>query len=469
MSRADSGRTDRSAALCPQRPLPLTPKLAPMSSPARSRRWDIVFLDRDGTINVRPGDGWVERPEDLVLLPGAGDAIRRLNESGIPVAVVSNQRGVSLGRMTHEAVQAIHARLDTELAASGAHIDGYYYCSHGDGVCDCRKPLPGLLHAAVRDLGITEPVRAAMVGDTEVDVRTARAFGASPVLVGSEAVEGVRHAPDLGAAVALLLDGPPDLAEVPRLEVCGVPIVALGPSAACDLVCRLRAGTHVAVHLCNAYTLSLGLRDGEFRDLLRRGELNLADGQPVARLLRHRGADAVDNRVYGPDLLLDVASKGVDSGLRHYLYGGAPGVAEKLAAALRKHAPAIRIVGVETPPYRDLTERELHELGARVSAAGADVVWVGLGTPRQDVFIDRARETISAPCVGVGAAFDFLTGLKPQAPTWMQQAGLEWLFRLATEPRRLWRRYLIGNSVFVWGAAREQLQLRRRRRTSERL
>jgi N-acetylglucosaminyldiphosphoundecaprenol N-acetyl-beta-D-mannosaminyltransferase len=147
--------------------------------------------------------------------------------------------------------------------------------------------------------------------------------------------------------------------------------------------------------------------------------------------------------------------------LRHYLYGSTPEVLERLVSQLNELAPGVEIIGAEPPPFRLLTEREKAELIARIRRLGPDIVWVGLGTPRQDLFIDQFRDQLGTTLVAVGAAFDFLAGAKRQAPNWMQNSGLEWAFRLATEPRRLWRRYLLGNTRFLCATWSQFLGFRR--------
>lgn len=247
-------------------------------------------------------------------------------------------------------------------------------------------------------------------------------------------------------------------------EVCGVPIAAVGLDGARDLIVESRFGEARAVHLCNAYTLSLAARDEEFRQTLRAGDLNFPDGHPVTQIGRRRGFSEMTARAYGPDLMLAVLDAGRQRGLRHYLYGGGPEVVEALAKRLHTRLPGIEVVGRESPPFRELTGREAGEMAMRIRSAAPDVVWVGLGTPRQDEFVASHAVSLGTTLVGVGAAFDFLAGRKPQAPDWMQRHGLEWAFRLASEPRRLWRRYLIGNTVFVYHVAREELALRRQAR-----
>jgi N-acetylglucosaminyldiphosphoundecaprenol N-acetyl-beta-D-mannosaminyltransferase len=210
----------------------------------------------------------------------------------------------------------------------------------------------------------------------------------------------------------------------------------------------------LAVHLVNAYTLSLAVQDPDFGAMLDRGCLNLPDGAPLVWFGRRAGLDDFRSRVYGPDLTVAVCDRGRSRGIRHYLYGASPEVVTRFAAQLRERFPGIEIVGVESPPFRALSDAEEQQLVHRIHASGADVVWVGLGTPKQDHFVDRFRDRLGLPLVAVGAAFDFLAGEKKMAPRWMQERGLEWLYRLLSEPRRLWKRYLVGNAVFLWGAVR---------------
>jgi N-acetylglucosaminyldiphosphoundecaprenol N-acetyl-beta-D-mannosaminyltransferase len=210
----------------------------------------------------------------------------------------------------------------------------------------------------------------------------------------------------------------------------------------------------LAVHLVNAYTLSLAVRDDGFRALLDRGDLNLPDGTPLVWLGRRKGLHDFTSRVYGPDLTVAVCDRGRERGVKHYLYGGSPDVVERFGGELRRRFPGIEIVAAESPPYRPLEPSEEAELVDRVERSGAHIVWVGLGTPKQDAFVEAFRDRLGVPVVAVGAAFDFLAGDKKMAPRWMQERGLEWLYRLLSEPRRLWKRYLVGNLVFLWGALR---------------
>lgn len=240
----------------------------------------------------------------------------------------------------------------------------------------------------------------------------------------------------------------------PAFRTCGVRLDAVNLRQASDaVITAAREPRPLVTHLCNAYTLSLCVRDRAYAEVIDAGDLNLMDGAPLVWTARRLGFDHCTERVYGPDLMLDVLDRGRPHGLRHHLYGGHPAVTERLEHALVERLPGLRIVGRESPPFRDLTPDEEEAALARLRQSDADVVWVGLGTPRQDIAVQRLRE-LGRPVVAVGAAFDFHAGVKRQAPAWIRRAGLEWLFRLTTEPRRLWKRYLVGNPVFLYGLAR---------------
>jgi len=190
-----------------------------------------------------------------------------------------------------------------------------------------------------------------------------------------------------------------------------------------------------------AHAVMNGYRDPELRGIFNASGLTTPDGMAIVWALRLQGHRRV-SRVYGPDLMQEVCRQGVDQGYRHFLYGGEPGVAEQLADRLTGQFPRLRIAGTYGPPFGELAPEEDRVTVERINASQPDIVWVGLGSPRQEFWMAAHLERISAPVmIGVGAAFDFLSGRKPQAPRWMQRSGLEWLFRLATEPRRLWPRY----------------------------
>lgn len=221
-----------------------------------------------------------------------------------------------------------------------------------------------------------------------------------------------------------------------------------------------RCGQSHVVHFCAAHPTVVARNDLAYRNVLNRG-LNVPDGMGVVLALRFSGHPA--QRLAGSEAFALLCERGVRRGLRHYLFGGAPEIVDHLRQRLRVRYPGIRLVGAESPPFRPMTERELSEASARIRHAGTDLVWVGLGAPKQDWVAERLRERSSAPVIlCVGAAFDFLSGAKRRAPEWMQANGLEWLHRLGCEPRRLWRRYLIGNAVFASAVLSDYLRTGRK-------
>nr|WP_246482061.1 WecB/TagA/CpsF family glycosyltransferase [Methylorubrum zatmanii] len=165
------------------------------------------------------------------------------------------------------------------------------------------------------------------------------------------------------------------------------------------------------------------------------------DGMPLVFMARRLGFPRT-GRVYGPDLMRALTALSARKGYRQYYFGGATGLPERLAGRLRAQFPGLPVAGTFSPPFRPTSPEEDAEIVARINAARPDILWVGLSTPKQEYWMARHRDRLDVPVmVGVGAAFDFLAGTKRQAPAWMQRHGLEWAFRLGTEPRRLWRRY----------------------------
>jgi N-acetylglucosaminyldiphosphoundecaprenol N-acetyl-beta-D-mannosaminyltransferase len=187
--------------------------------------------------------------------------------------------------------------------------------------------------------------------------------------------------------------------------------------------------------------------------------LAVPDGQPLVWALQALGHKRA-TRVYGPDLMAGFCARAARAGTPIYLYGGrTPQALELLEARLRERFPGLRIAGGFSPPFRELSERERREVVAAIDASGAQVVWVGTGQPKQELWMLQMRPRLAAPLlVGVGAAFDFHAGLVSQAPAWMQRGGLEWVYRLSREPRRLWRRYARYNPLFMAGFARQYLR-----------
>ena len=212
------------------------------------------------------------------------------------------------------------------------------------------------------------------------------------------------------------------------------------------------------VCVSNVHALMAAAEDDDLRDALLGSSLNVPDGMPLVWALDLLGHSQRD-RVYGPELMERACDRAVRSGRSFYLYGGRnQGALVQLALNLRTRYPGIRIVGGYSPPHRALTSDEETSVIDEINASGADVVWVGIGVPKQEKWMAAMRHRLDAPVlIGVGAAFDFHAGLVPQAPPVLQQAGLEWAYRLFQEPRRLWRRYLRYNPRFVYRLARQLL------------
>lgn len=229
-------------------------------------------------------------------------------------------------------------------------------------------------------------------------------------------------------------------------------MAAVGPQRAAHLITARRVKK---VHLCNVYTLSQADRDSELRRALALADMNLPDGAPIAWLGWRSGVRTV---VRGPSLLMDVMRTGKSQDLSHYLYGGAPGIADRMKKCLEQQIPGVKVVATECPPYRKLDDDEVAALGGRITSSGADIVWIGLGTPKQDYLVHRLALYTEATLVPAGAAFGFISGSVKEAPTWLHGSGLEWLYRLMREPKQLWYRYLIGGPRFVVVACRHALR-----------
>lgn len=248
----------------------------------------------------------------------------------------------------------------------------------------------------------------------------------------------------------------------PRLNLLGVHVTAFDlTTAVAEMIQAVHDQRRAYVCTCPVYTLMQGHERAEVRAALNAADWVTPDGMPVVWALRLLGARSV-GRVYGPDLLLALTERSAEAGYAQFYLGGAPGVAEQLAVNMKAHFPGLRVAGTLCPPFRALTVAEEAELVRTVNDSNAHILWVGLGSPKQDVWMQRFRSRLSAPLlVGVGAAFDFFTGRQKQAPRWMQRSGLEWAFRLAHEPRRLWHRYLIYNPKFVFQLLLQLARLRR--------
>jgi N-acetylglucosaminyldiphosphoundecaprenol N-acetyl-beta-D-mannosaminyltransferase len=250
---------------------------------------------------------------------------------------------------------------------------------------------------------------------------------------------------------------PPETPNPPRYNVIGVGVSALTLSRATELVVAVQGHMrHGYVCLATAHGLVTAGKNPTLRRAFNESWLTTPDGMPMVWL----GPSGVE-RVYGPDLMLAVCDAGRAVGLSHYFFGGAPGVAGELAARLQARYPGLAVRGVFSPPFREMDGDELSAWRTEIARLRPDVIWVGLGTPKQELFMAAQWRTLDAGVmIGVGAAFDFHSGRTRQAPRWMQRSGLEWVFRFVTEPRRLGRRYLTTNPAFVLAVLAQRLGLR---------
>jgi exopolysaccharide biosynthesis WecB/TagA/CpsF family protein len=235
-----------------------------------------------------------------------------------------------------------------------------------------------------------------------------------------------------------------------KLDLFGVGVSPTTYDEAVELIVAAAERQESAVVACQAvHAVVTACQDSALRSRVNTFELVTPDGQPVRWALNWLHRAGLAERVYGPELMLRLCREASRRGVSIYLYGGAPDVLDRLTHRLRVDFPDLQIAGAEAPPFRRLTGEEDEEVVARINGSGAGIVFIGLGCPKQDHFAYEHRGRIEAVHVCVGAAFDFHAGIKPMAPAWMQRRGLEWLFRLACEPRRLAGRYLKTNTSFV--------------------
>jgi N-acetylglucosaminyldiphosphoundecaprenol N-acetyl-beta-D-mannosaminyltransferase len=249
---------------------------------------------------------------------------------------------------------------------------------------------------------------------------------------------------------------------VPKRDLLGVPIALVDYELAMDVMDRMiETGERGYVCALAVHALMVARHDPEMKAALLGSSLNVPDGQPLRWALSALG-HPLANRVYGPELMVRYCRRAGERQRRVWLCGGQNDEAlRQLAQTLMRRFPGIEIAGASAPPNWPLTDSESAELADRVNAGRPDVVWVGLGAPRQEKWMAYMRPRLEAPVlVGVGAAFDFVPGLKRQAPAWMQRRGLEWLFRVSQEPRRLGPRYLRYNPAFIAAFARQYLRER---------
>lgn len=243
----------------------------------------------------------------------------------------------------------------------------------------------------------------------------------------------------------------------------GVGVSAINiPMAVAEMERWIASGDRQYVCVSGAHGVMECQHDEVLRQIHNKAGMVTPDGMPLVWLSRLHGAKHV-SRVYGPDLMLAFCERSGGKGYRHFFYGGADGVPEQLERSLKAQFPALNVVGTYSPPFRALTANEENEIAERINRTKPDVIWVGLSTPKQERWMSANRGRLDAPVLmGVGAAFDFHAGLKKQAPRWIQRSGFEWLFRLVTEPRRLWCRYATIVPMFILLVTLQELGLRRK-------
>jgi len=267
--------------------------------------------------------------------------------------------------------------------------------------------------------------------------------------------------PDTAERAALAQDAVPPAS----VEVLGIPLALTDYERAIDWMdASIAAGHRGYICVAAVHTVMVCQEDRELREAVLGSDLTVPDGQPLVWAMNALGHD-LSSRVYGPDLMARYCERAALTGARMFLYGGRnQGALVQLALNLRTRYPGLNIVGGYAPPFRPLTGEEEDFILDEINRSQADVVWVGIGVPKQEKWMAAMRPRLKAPVlVGVGAAFDFHAGLVPQAPSWMQSMGLEWAYRLLQEPGRLWKRYLRYNPRFVAGFLRQWLAHRKHR------
>jgi N-acetylglucosaminyldiphosphoundecaprenol N-acetyl-beta-D-mannosaminyltransferase len=240
-------------------------------------------------------------------------------------------------------------------------------------------------------------------------------------------------------------------------SVLGAHIDALSWDDAIDrLLGWARAHDSRYVTICNVHVVVSASRDVAYREVINGSDMATPDGAPVAWMLRRQGF-AGQPRISGPDLMWALCERAANENLPVYCYGSTDATLGLLEARLRSSFPALQMT-VESPPFRALSAEEDVEAVERINTSGSGIVFVGLGCPKQERWMAEHRGRVNAVMIGVGAAFDFHAGTVQRAPAWMRDHGLEWLHRLASEPGRLWKRYLVTNTLFILGAAQQLLK-----------
>jgi N-acetylglucosaminyldiphosphoundecaprenol N-acetyl-beta-D-mannosaminyltransferase len=241
----------------------------------------------------------------------------------------------------------------------------------------------------------------------------------------------------------------------PKAPVVGTPVSLTSYDEVIAALAEPPGDRAATVAVCNVHSVMSARTDERLAKAIAGADIATPDGVPIVWALQWTTDRSDQERVYGPELMRR-ALLSSDGGLRHYLYGSTPETLDLLQRRIGELAPGADVVGADSPPFRPLTDDEEEAALERIRTSGANVVWIGLGMPKQELWMDSVAPRLpGVTLVGVGAAFDFIAGTKAQAPPWMQKAGLEWLFRLVHEPRRLWRRYIWNNPAYLVLLARQ--------------
>lgn len=248
-----------------------------------------------------------------------------------------------------------------------------------------------------------------------------------------------------------------------KVELFGLKVSVTDYGRAVEAIKQAAKNGEAASISCHAAHAVVTFTDRpDWTEQLNLFEMITPDGQPVRWAMNLLHNAGLIDRVYGPELMLRVCDMAAQERLTVFLFGGSPNTLELLCKSIEKRFPDLTIAGAISPPYRELTDTENSALVEQINSSKANILFVGLGCPKQDLFVSRNRSRLSPVQICVGAAFDFHAGVKKIAPRWMQRNGLEWLFRLAAEPRRLFKRYLVTNSVFVFRVAKQVFQMRKK-------
>ena len=249
---------------------------------------------------------------------------------------------------------------------------------------------------------------------------------------------------------------------IERVNILGVRVSAINMTMAIDTINTwIQEKRQNYVCVTPVHSIMLCQDDENLRHIYNTAGLVTPDGMPVVWLCQLQGFRHVE-RVYGPDLMMAICQHSMSNGYRHFFYGSTTSTLRQLEANLKDRFPNLQVAGSYSPPFGPLTVEEDEEIINIINAAEPDIVWVGLGAPKQELWMYEHLGRIKAPTlIGVGAAFDFHANVKKQAPLWMQRNGLEWLFRFISEPHRLWRRYLINNPLFIFLILLQYLKSRR--------